>query len=184
MRPAHSRNLFFRFPKWHDNAFPHSTQNRLWSPTTFLRSWKMFAKVTAHHHLAMRCRKCGALLPLSRVFVMWFLLKHRAKTRFRVCIFIKTKNLVLLHLIGFEHGAKAYITLPSHSEVFRFKLWPRFFIFVVPNIMLCSSEINPTRCNNCVYILRNGFTLHVSGDNLTHHQEYICCIWPQVSRLT
>ena len=28
------------------------------------------------------------------------------------------------------------------------------------------------------------FTLHVSGDNLTHHQEYICCIWPQVSRLT
>ena len=24
----------------------------------------------------------------------------------------------------------------------------------------------------------------VSGDNLTHHQEYICCIWPQVSRLT
>ena len=35
-----------------------------------------------------------------------------------------------------------------------------------------------------VFILRNGFTLHVSGDNLTHHQEYICCIWPQVSRLT
>ena len=46
-----------------------------------------------------------------------------------------------------------------------------------------SSEISP-RCNNCVFILRNGFTLHVSGDNLTHHQEYIYCIWPQVSRLT
>ena len=46
-----------------------------------------------------------------------------------------------------------------------------------------SSEISPTRCNNCVFF-RNGFTLHVSGDNLTHHQEYICCIWPQVSRLT
>ena len=45
-------------------------------------------------------------------------------------------------------------------------------------------KISPTRCNNCVFILRNGFTLHVSGDNLTHHQEYICCIWPQVSRLT
>ena len=45
-------------------------------------------------------------------------------------------------------------------------------------------EISPTRCNNCVFILRNGFTLHVSGDNLTHHQEYIYCIWPQVSRLT
>ena len=41
-----------------------------------------------------------------------------------------------------------------------------------------------TRCNNCIFILRNGFTLHVSGDNLTHHQEYICCIWPKVSRLT
>ena len=40
-----------------------------------------------------------------------------------------------------------------------------------------SSEISPTRCNNCVFILRNGFNLHVSGDNLTHHQEYICCIW-------
>ena len=24
-----------------------------------------------------------------------------------------------------------------------------------------SSEISPTRCNNCVFILRNGFTLHV-----------------------
>ena len=36
---------------------------------------------------------------------------------------------------------------------------------------LSSSEISPTRCNNCVFILRNGFTLHVSGDNLTHHQE-------------
>ena len=57
-------------------------------------------------------------------------------------------------------------------------------IFVVPSIMLYSSEISPKRCNNCVFILRNGFTLHVSGDNLTHHQEYICCIWPQVSRLT
>ena len=49
---------------------------------------------------------------------------------------------------------------------------------------LSSSEISPTRCNNCVFILRNGFTLHVSDDNLTHHQEYICCVWPQVSRLT
>ena len=57
-------------------------------------------------------------------------------------------------------------------------------IFVVPSIMLYSSEISPTRCNNCVFILRNGFTLHVSGDNRIHHQEYICCIWPQVSRLT
>ena len=43
-----------------------------------------------------------------------------------------------------------------------------FLIFVVPSIMLYSSEISPTRCNNCVFILRTGFTLHVSGDNLTH----------------
>ena len=59
-----------------------------------------------------------------------------------------------------------------------------FLIFVVPSIMLYSSEISPTRCNNCIFFLRNGFALHVSGNNLTHHQEYICCIWPQVSRLT
>ena len=26
-----------------------------------------------------------------------------------------------------------------------------FLIFVVPNIMLYSSEISPTRCNNCVF---------------------------------
>ena len=56
-------------------------------------------------------------------------------------------------------------------------------IFVVPSIILYSSGISPTRCNNCVFILRNGFTLHVLGDSLTHHQEYICCIWPQVSWL-
>jgi len=59
-----------------------------------------------------------------------------------------------------------------------------YLIFVVPCIMLYSSEISLTRCNNCVFILRNGFTVYVLGDNLTHHQEYICCIWPQVIRLT
>ena len=37
-----------------------------------------------------------------------------------------------------------------------------FLIFVVLSIMLYSSEISPTRCNNCVFILRNGFTIHVS----------------------
>ena len=50
--------------------------------------------------------------------------------------------------------------------------------FLDPEKVQHSSEISPTRCKNCVFILRNGFTLHVSGDNLTHHQEYICCIWP------
>ena len=39
--------------------------------------------------------------------------------------------------------------------------------------LLYSSEISPTRCNNCVFILRNGFTLHVSGDNLTHHHLFL-----------
>ena len=39
-------------------------------------------------------------------------------------------------------------------------------------LLLHSGEISPTRCNNCDFILLNGFTLHVSGDNLTHHQEY------------
>ena len=58
--------------------------------------------------------------------------------------------------------------------------WGGGWVILEQNI---SSETSPT-CNNCVFILRNGFTLHVSGDNLTHHQEYICCIWPQVSRLT
>ena len=64
-------------------------------------------------------------------------------------------------------------------SILRSKLYKNItiLIFVVPCIML-NSEINPTRCNNCVFILRNGFTLHVSGDNSTHHQEYICCIWP------
>ena len=76
-----------------------------------------------------------------------------------------------------------YYTLKTWQ--FSWKVNNNFFlIFVVPSIMLYSSEITPTRCNNCIFILRNGFTLHVSGDNLTHHQEYICCIWPQVSRLT
>ena len=42
-----------------------------------------------------------------------------------------------------------------------------FLIFVVPSIVLYSSEISPTRCNNCVFILRNGFTLRVSGDTHT-----------------
>jgi len=40
------------------------------------------------------------------------------------------------------------------------------------------------RCNNCGLFFANAFTLHVSGDNPTHHQEYMCCIWPQVSRHT
>ena len=51
-----------------------------------------------------------------------------------------------------------------------------YFAFPVKSI--------PTRCNNCGLFFANAFTLHVSGDNPTHHQEYMCCIWPQVSRHT
>ena len=39
------------------------------------------------------------------------------------------------------------------------------------------SEISPTRCNSCVFILRSGFTLHVSGDNLTHHQDFLVFLY-------
>ena len=43
-------------------------------------------------------------------------------------------------------------------------------IFVVPCIML-NSEINQQDAT-IAFILRNGFNLHVSGDNSTHHQEF------------
>ena len=48
---------------------------------------------------------------------------------------------------------------------------------------LCS-ENNSNEMQQLRFILRRCFTLHVSGDNPTHHQEYMCCIWPQVSRHT
>ena len=58
--------------------------------------------------------------------------------------------------------------------LFTAKLLYIFRVFIAPIIRITSkcncsfcSEISPTRCNNCVFILRNGFTLHVSGDNLT-----------------
>ena len=44
-------------------------------------------------------------------------------------------------------------------------------IFVVLCIMLYSGEISPTRCNNCVFYSQWLYS-NVSGDNLTHHQEY------------
>ena len=43
-------------------------------------------------------------------------------------------------------------------------------IFVVPCIMHNSEIIQQDA--TIAFILRNGFTLHVSGDNSTHHQEY------------
>jgi len=47
-------------------------------------------------------------------------------------------------------------------------------------LYMSNGEISRTRCNNCVVIPRNGFTLHFSDDNLTHLPEYICCIWPML----
>ena len=46
------------------------------------------------------------------------------------------------------------------------------------------SENNSNEMQQLRFILRKCFTLHVSDDNPTHHQEYMCCIWPQVSRHT
>ena len=46
------------------------------------------------------------------------------------------------------------------------------------------SENNSNEMQQLRFILRKCFTLHVSGDNPTHHWEYMCCIWPQISRHT
>ena len=66
-----------------------------------------------------------------------------------------------------------------------------FRLLGVNELNICGSvhhafvvKIIPTRCKNCGLFFANAFTLHVLGDNLTHHQEYMCCIWPQVSRHT
>ena len=99
---------------------------------------------------------------------------------------IKLNDLPVTHAIGKHMGrSMAAFTIRNWREnPERTQTEIPNLIFVVPSIVIYSNEISPTRCNNCVFILRIGFTLHVSGDNLTHHQEYICCIWPQVSRLT
>jgi hypothetical protein len=55
-----------------------------------------------------------------------------------------------------------FVNLSLFCVIFRF----------VCKLTVSIGEISPMRCNNCVFILRYGFTLHVSGDNLTHHQEY------------
>ena len=68
-----------------------------------------------------------------------------------------------------EHKICFPFIYDSFSEKL-FILW-RIQRYIVVNVHN-SSEISPTRCNNCVFIIRNGFTLHVSGENLTHHQEY------------
>ena len=70
------------------------------------------------------------------------------------------------------------INLVQTSCLNRAPIWPVSIItnscthssIFIKNTLKC--EISPTRCNNCVFYIRNGFTLHVSGDNLTHHHEY------------
>ena len=128
--------------------------------------------------------------------VLGMLRTYRLKLQPEKCEFLRKEVNYLGHQIT-EDGVKsdpqkmaAITSYPTPTSVKELKTFcgmmslSQNLIFVVPSIMLYSSEISPTRCNNCVFILRNGFTLHVSGDNLTHHQEYIYCIWPQVSRLT
>ena len=113
-----------------------------------------------------------------------------------VCLFLKlqsgtvkdgnrhTPKLSTKHRTTLHYRSPNWNWLETYAQCLLSNARVMYLIFVVPSIMHYSSEINPTICNNCVFILRSGFTLHVSGDNLTHHQEYICCIWPQVSRLT
>ena len=79
--------------------------------------------------------------------------------------------LVTEDLAGSAYVAVMYCRCVLHGAMCDLPYGFFFLIFVVPSIMLYIGEISPTRCNNCVFI-RNGFTLHVSGDNLTHHQEY------------
>ena len=95
-----------------------------------------------------------------------------------VCVCARVCIVGLMEQVSLTTFLKTGVTMQDQCVTFL------NLIFVVPSIMLYSSEISPTRRNNCFFILRNGFTLHVSGDNLTRHQEYIRCIWPQVSRLT
>ena len=74
----------------------------------------------------------------------------------------------------------------SHELCWRVKAMILFFIFNICVSVHHALQLwnKSNKMQQLCSILRNGFTLHVSGDNLTHHQEYICCIWPQVSWLT
>ena len=110
-------------------------------------------------------------------FISWiFAKKERQHSTSKAFIFY-TINCKVKKILNSAHSA--FCVLNGHQNKERYSI--NWLVFMNEN--QCSSETSPTRCNNCVFILRNGFTLHVSGDNLTHHQEYICCIWQQVSRL-
>ena len=76
----------------------------------------------------------------------------------------------LVYIVSYEEKKSVNLV------VIKNKYFWLFFAKIYKTIT--SSEISPTICNNCVFILCNGFTLHVSGDNLTHHQEYISICTP------
>ena len=101
-------------------------------------------------------------------------------TKHKMCVLIFSTNLSETFLI--LRRIQRYTVTNVHISVVMYSTG--YYCQNSMKLEFSGGEISPTRCNNCVFILRNGFTLHVLGDNLTHHQEYICCIWPQVSRLT
>ena len=132
-------------------------------------SWKCaaapsFASYQLLYHVPRVCRCCCVAILFPRLYLCFLKVASYFIFSYKYWSFLVSRKL-----------------LSCRVRWYRLRI---AFIFVVPSIMLYSSEISPTRSNNCVFILRNGFTLHVLGDNLTHHQEYIYCIWPQVSRFT
>jgi len=68
--------------------------------------------------------------------------------------------------VNFITSVRPFLCMSVNMEQLR----SHFFIFVVPCIMLYSGEIQQDA--TIAFFIRNGFTLHVSGDSLTHHQEY------------
>ena len=56
-----------------------------------------------------------------------------------------------------------------------------FFFYISPFIIVVNKS---NKMQQLRFYSSQWLTLHVSGDNLTHHQEYISCIWPPVSWLT
>ena len=155
---------------------PNSVHVMIHLPETLDHSWWLDAKVDKR-------RSQGTTLFLLLCSLTCCIRKEPIYFRTRI-VFTSNSRLgsQSIHRVLFKIETEI-ITVPVFTVLLN-PISTHNLIFVVPSIMLYSSEISPTRCNNWVFILRNGFTLHVSGNNLTHHQEYICCIWPQVSRLT
>jgi hypothetical protein len=87
------------------------------------------------------------------------------------------------HIYNYDNISLSFLRIRNISDKFVEKLEIQilYLIFVVPSIMLYSSEISPTRCNNCVFIHRNGFTLHVSGNYVPIiRRKYRTCATPGI----